>query len=322
MCEYAYFLGEEDFLQRMEEEVRPLLSAKLREGSVLGHDGVELYYAYLPSEQKRGTVVISHGFCEFIGKYHEMMYYYHKEGYDVYFLAHRGHGKSGGRGPVHDMVVVEHFEDYVKDFECFMKNVVLADHPARPLTLFGHSMGGAIAAIYLSRHADVFDKAILSSPMIRLLAGKVPIAAAKVAVWAGITAGGKQEFSPGQHGFVDTYDFENSSGQSEARYTYQLEMRKADADYQTFGGSRQWVKEALRASALVKEHVDRITTPILFLSASLDAKVSPEAEEEYAALLPDARFIKFPTSKHEIFNATDQTRELYYHTIFMFLAEK
>ena len=45
--------------------------------------------------------------------------------------------------------------------------------------LYGHSMGGGIAAAVAARAPEMFEKVILSSPMIRPLTGGVPVACGK-----------------------------------------------------------------------------------------------------------------------------------------------
>ena len=62
-----------------------------------------------------------HGFCEFFGKYHEVAYRLYQEGYSVFFIELRGHGKSDREFDHEDQRVhIESFDRYAEDVDSFM----------------------------------------------------------------------------------------------------------------------------------------------------------------------------------------------------------
>ncbi|MCF0187500.1 MAG: alpha/beta hydrolase, partial [Bacteroidaceae bacterium] len=85
---------------------------------------IKLHYAYALNPNARGTVIISHGFCEFITKFYEMLYFFYQAGYSVFMPEHRGHGFSHREVANPDIVHIDDFHTYVSDFENFFEKVV------------------------------------------------------------------------------------------------------------------------------------------------------------------------------------------------------
>jgi lysophospholipase len=84
------------------------------------------------------------------------------EGYAVYALDHRGHGRSEG-----PRAVIDRMENAVEDLD---QLIVLAasEHPGVPLFLLGHSMGGTISVSYAIAHQDRLTGLVLSAPLAAL----------------------------------------------------------------------------------------------------------------------------------------------------------
>ncbi len=81
--------------------------------------------------------------------------------FGVYSYDQRGHGRSDGlRG------YVRRFSDYLSDLDVFFQ-LVLRQHPGKPVFLFGHSMGGTIAAAFTARQQPDIDGLVLSAAVAR-----------------------------------------------------------------------------------------------------------------------------------------------------------
>ncbi|MFQ9345835.1 MAG: alpha/beta fold hydrolase [Coprococcus sp.] len=93
-----------------------------------------------------------------------------KEGFSVYLPEHCGHGFSYRLTEDESLVHLDSFERYVEDF-IFVTKKAKEDNPGMKIYLYGHSMGGGIAAAVAARVPEMFEKVILSSPMIRPLTG-------------------------------------------------------------------------------------------------------------------------------------------------------
>jgi acylglycerol lipase len=141
-----------------------------RESSLPGAGGLEIYWrAWLPDGDPRAVVVIAHGAGEHSGRYAHVAQRLVDEGYAVYAIEHRGHGRS--QGP---RALIDRIDNAVADLD---KLVVLAgdSHPRVPLFLLGHSMGGTIALSYTLAHQQRLSGLVLSGPLAALEAVPAPL---------------------------------------------------------------------------------------------------------------------------------------------------
>ena len=126
-----------------------------------------------PDAPYRKIAVLSHGVFEHSGRYHHVAERFVKHGYFVAALDHTGHGQSDG--PRGDIAHADHFIDDLKLLiDSFVKETKIAP------VLFGHSMGGAIAALYAVRYQSKLRALALSSPALRAHTPPVLVAMSKV----------------------------------------------------------------------------------------------------------------------------------------------
>lgn len=143
------------------------------EGRLGGARGVELFWqGWLPAEPPTGVLLIAHGLGEHAGRYGNVVDVLVPDGWAVYGLDHRGHGRSSGR-----RAHVDTYADWLADFDAF-RRVVVARHEGLPVFLLGHSMGGQIALAYALDHQDDLRGLVLSAPA--LASDQVPKAALPV----------------------------------------------------------------------------------------------------------------------------------------------
>lgn len=137
------------------------------EGRLEGVDGVGLYWqGWLPDGPPRGLLLISHGMGEHSGRYASVVDTLVPDGWAVYGLDHRGHGRSRGA-----RVHVRRYAHYLADFDTFRRTVV-ARHPDVAPFVLGQSMGGQIALAYALDHQSDLAGLVLAAPA--LSAGDVP----------------------------------------------------------------------------------------------------------------------------------------------------
>lgn len=317
-----FFFGEADFEEKMNLVGAAFREAHYREGDFAGADGARIHYTYVLHPQEKASIVISHGFCEFIRKYDELIYYLYQLGYSVFFVDHRGHGFSKREVEDLDKVYIHDFSEYVEDLKAYMEQVVEIQSRSKKYILFGHSMGGAIAALFLETYPECFEAAVLSSPMIKMKYGKFPRLMVKFLAWWSVFAGWQERYIPGHCGFDNRYAFEESCGQSRGRYDYVFHERQQVPQYRTSGSTYGWTNAALKVSKPILKHADRVQIPVLLLQAGCDTLVQPKAQELFAKRSGNTRIVRFPESKHEIFNAEDTVREAYFDTVFTFMEEQ
>ncbi|MGD9527871.1 alpha/beta hydrolase [Pseudonocardia sp.] len=129
------------------------------DGCLQGAGGVELFWqGWLPEGEPTAILLVAHGLGEHSGRYRTVVDTLLPDGWAVYGLDHRGHGRSGG-----PRAHIEDYDHWLADFDTFRKAVV-ARHPGLPVFLLGHSMGGQIALAYALDHQDDLAGLVLSAP--------------------------------------------------------------------------------------------------------------------------------------------------------------
>ena len=128
-----------------------------------GVGGVRLYrQSWLPDGPPRAVVVIAHGAGEHSGRYAHVAARLVDEGYAVYALDHRGHGRSDG-----PRAVIDRVQNAVEDLDQLIA-FAASEHPGVPLFLLGHSMGATISVRYAIAHQDRLTGLILTGPLAAL----------------------------------------------------------------------------------------------------------------------------------------------------------
>lgn len=299
------FIREEEFREKMQSTVLPYLAARREALEIMAGDGNKLYTAHHPADAPRGTVVMLHGFSENGEKYREFMYYLLREGLSVLTFDQRGHGRSH-RSAEAKVTHIDRFSQYVADLEAVLG--AWGEKLKAPLYLFAHSMGGAVAILYMQKHPNVFQKAVLSAPMVDLQYRGVTRAAAILACrFCALTGRAKKPV------FIAKKDqgnepFKGSLALSPERFCYLREQRESDPLLSGGAPSYAWSLGALgvRKAILKKGAPERITAPVLILAAEHERLVSSEGQELLAARLPAATLKTVLGSKHEILSANDE----------------
>lgn len=312
-------LGEEDFENNMVHLVRPLLQEYQTTGYFQSFDDTRIFYEYYIHPRERATVVISHGFCEFNAKFEEVIFYFFQAGYSVYIPEHRGHGYSQRRVEDQSKVYINSYDEYVEDFHEFITNIVCKDKLQKNLVLYAHSMGGAIAALFLEQYPDIFTCAILSSPMLEMDCGKVPMSAVWLLLLLKKLTRSEEEYVSGHKAFDGIPQFATSACLSEARYNYIFSKRLQDKNYRTYGASCAWTLASLKAIRKLQKRAKLVNTPILLFQAGRDTTVKTGGQRRFAEKSKHTSLVVIPESKHEIYNADLEIREEYYQKIFAFI---
>ena len=240
-------LDEKNFSEEMQDYVESCFDAWGRESYYTREMGKKIFCLSLHKKEAKGIILISHGFCESAEKYKELAWYFYQAGFTVYIPEHCGHGRSYRLTKDPSKVHIDNFWRYVKDLS-FIADRAAEENPGLPMFIFGHSMGGAIAAVTLAENPGRFQKGILNAPMILHRTGNIPPVLAYMASFLMCSMGKGEEYALGQHGFRDEETFEKSSCLSRARFDHYYEKRRSVPEFQNNGASYQWGLEAYRMS--------------------------------------------------------------------------
>jgi len=129
---------------------------------LMANDGVGLLTRHWSSDNPIARILLVHGLGEHSGRYEHVGEYFAENGFAVTAFDQRGHGASGG-----GRVDLDSFEEYLDDLE-----VVRDEIPSDlPLIVYGHSMGGLVAASFAVSDRSQPALYVLSAPA---LAAEVP----------------------------------------------------------------------------------------------------------------------------------------------------
>lgn len=130
---------------------------------VLGADGEPIYRCnWLPEGQVRAQLTLLHGYAEHCHRYQALVEALTEAKIAVYAHDHKGHGRSAGK-----RAYITDFRSLVPDAVSTLRWAAKA-HPGLPRLLFGHSMGGALAALLAIDQPDLIDALVLSAPAVKV----------------------------------------------------------------------------------------------------------------------------------------------------------
>ena len=276
----------------------------------------EVYTRY----DAKAAAVLLHGYTESAEKLREVTWYLINAGYSVFAMDHRGHGRSVREVGDLSVTHVNRFSDYLHDLEQFMEQVVGPRMGGRPLYLFGHSMGGALAAFALMEHPEWFTRAVLNAPMIAPVTAPFPRAAANLLCRAFCLLGkGKERAFVGKPFDPARETFEASHMTGRARFDYYQRKRCTRPELQNCSPTYSWLREATAVTEALMAGAEKITAPVLLCQAAQDSIVGLAEQNAFIARVPQGRLMRFD-AKHEIYGSDDETLHSYMEAVLGFYA--
>lgn len=300
-------VSDEDFPKKI-DRIKTALSDCLYSGFFDSFDGKKIYYEYFLAEQSRGSIVIVHGLSEFTKKFYELTTCFLEQGYSVFLYDQRCHGFSDRLTDNFDLIHVDRFEDYVRDLETYIDNIV-RPNSSNSIYIYSHSMGGAVSLLYLAKHQNVIRKAVLSAPMVEPTVEQVPTVVARYGLgFLKVFYGGKKKFSGSQE-FNPEHPYRPEAEPSRNRFYHNLNMRRNEPHYQTSPMSLGWVYEALKLKPkLLSNRISKaINTPILLFSAEKDSVVQNKAQNDFAVRCPVCTLEVIPNTNHSLLTGSQET---------------
>jgi alpha-beta hydrolase superfamily lysophospholipase len=122
-------------------------------------DARRLYFRHWPAFPATASVVLLHGFGEHSGHFHRLAFQLNHHDLDVWGIDHVGHGLSAGDHGLFPSV------DVLAENAALLLDVVESEHPARPLFLVGHSLGGITAALLAARGRRLAGLVLTGTPL-------------------------------------------------------------------------------------------------------------------------------------------------------------
>lgn len=139
-----------------------LTKTRLDFTSADGKNTIAAYWYQDEAVPVKGIVQISHGMCEYIGRYDAFAAYLCSNGYAVFGNDHLGHGAtSDGENGIDGYFGEKNGREYVLADLHTMNQIAHEKYPHLPLVLLGHSMGSFYARAYAAHWADTISGLII-----------------------------------------------------------------------------------------------------------------------------------------------------------------
>ena len=230
-------------------------------------------------------VLIVHGLGEHSGRYEHVAQKLNSWGYAVRSFDLWGHGLSDGeRGSMRDAHAM------LDDLAAVVDHTRKTMPPGQSLVLLGHSLGGLLAARFVSLRMRPIDALVLSSPALdpglnafqKLLLATLPGIAPNLRVGNGLQV----KYLSHDPAVVAAYQ---ADPLVHDRICARLALFIAQAGREVLATAPQW------------------STPTLLLFAGQDKLVSPQGSRDFLKLAPGAmvQSLCFDALFHEIFNESD-----------------
>ena len=318
-----YLVCSDSYCDTMNNTVLPWLRERQQEAQIEGYGGRPLYSVSYHADQPLGTVFIVHGFTENALKYAELIWSLLHLHFSVVAYDQRGHGRSWRDGMIPDASIthVDRFQDYVEDLQ-IVCNTYRSDLPA-PYLIFAHSMGGAVASLYLEQNPSFFSAAVLSSPMIAPNIGGVPaVFAYALSAAAGILR--KKKDKPF---FMKLYsgpeDFSTSCATDPDRFSWYDQIKASRREFQNSVPSYRWSEESIRVTnkILASGQPEKISCPVLLYSAEIDSSVLQKPQTDFISRVAHGRQVLVKNARHEIYRSENAVLFPWWHETVCFLRD-
>jgi lysophospholipase len=323
----SFAISEGHYKEEYKEKILPLIK-NYQHGSFKGQNNISIHYATYVSHSEAGRcVVILPGRSEAIEKYAEVIYdldHGALAGQFQYFLMdHRGQGSS--ERMIKDEVLdrekgyVDHFENYTLDLKTFMDTIVAKYH-CSDKSLLAHSLGAGISVDFMQSYPEYFDRAALSSPMLKIQTAPYKYPVARSIILASMAAGKGKKYAIGQKGFSGVRDFEkNTFTTSPERYEMAMGIFDALPATKLGGATNRWLNEVMNATFIIRKHYKDIHIPLRVFHAGIE---SYSEMSEMIRLCDEATYcnrIFLETAKHEVLMDRDVNRNIVINEIENFL---
>ena len=251
------------------------------------HDNLELFSrGWTPEPAPKAVICLVHGSGERTNRYGHVASALVEAGYAVVGCDLRGHGLSEGqRGHTPGL------EYFLNDITEFLKQLDLR-YPGYPKVLYGHSLGGNLAANYLLRVKSAVLGGMLTGPYFRL---SFEPPAAKIALGRMMS-----NISP---------KFSQETGLETAALSRDPQVVRAyvtDPLVHDLVSARMFVS-VMEAGEWALEHAAELNAPVLLMHGAADRLTSAVASQDFARRAGQkVKFILWEGFYHEIHNEPER----------------
>jgi alpha-beta hydrolase superfamily lysophospholipase len=257
-----------------------------REGRFMGWRNLPLYYqCWMPDSRPDEILVMVHGLGSHSGLWRNAVRCLIPQGYGIYALDLRGHGRSPGlRGHI------QRWQDWREDLDAFLQHIQTLE-TVQQYYLWGHSLGATICLDY-ALHKTVYLKGlILSAPAL----GRVGIVQWKLMI--------------GQLLSLIWPSFRLKLGIDHAassRIPAVVKTHMSDPLRHEYGSARL-ATEFSQAVQWTQDHLGELQVPLLLLHGGADIITDPQSSRDFFAKIEvmDKTYLEYPQSYHDLYEDLD-----------------
>ncbi|MAF68475.1 MAG: hypothetical protein CMH25_03920 [Micavibrio sp.] len=283
---------------------------------------------FTPTSKPMAVITFAEGRAESLEKYDELITFFLNQGYACAIFDWPGQGGSDrGQKDAPQKHSTPSYPALVATLKKFREVIIpreLDDAQKLPHVLFAHSMGAHLSLLYMADKPNAYQRAVLSSPMIRFnpLGHELPLWLDKLLVW--IASRGKDESFMVTGGkwtrklsdFVTPLKFTHDA----KRGSVLPDIFGANPVLQVGDWDKGTLKEAFR-STLAIQNV-RVETPLLMLLGEKDTVINVTAAKAFAEKQPHCDVQLFENGLHELHMEEDATRKPYMKAIETFFDKR
>ncbi len=307
MTNPAFAIPEQHYDEAWRNRVLPQFSQG-KAGNFTARDGVRIAYRLFDQEAPRACVVLLPGRTESVLKYAEVIFDLQKAGFSVAAMDLRGQGASQRLLPT-PLGHVEHFEDYITDYEQFIREIVIPHFGQCKRVALAHSLGGAITTAVIQRNPDFFLGAALSAPMYQVRTNPYPERIAQGVLRVMIALGKANQASPDRGDYQHDPDFEhNEVTHSSARFEMNATIERENPGIKVDRPTVRWVSESIRATQAIRKNAESVSIPLLIFQAEADRIVRKEAQTDFCSRARHCERVPYAGAYHEILMEKDEVR--------------
>lgn len=258
------------------------------EAEFTGVDNIPVRFVRFHAAKHDRVIVVCPGRIESYVKYAELAYDLFHLGFDVLIIDHRGQGRSGRILEDSHRGHVVNFSDYVDDFAAFWEQEV-APGPWRKRYILAHSMGGAIATLFVQRHPQARCDAIaLCAPMFGIIIHLPDWMVRPLLDWAEAYPRIRENYAIGTGRWHALPFAINTLTHSRERYRRNLRFYADDPELRVGGPTWHWVREGILAGEHVLAGAASDTSPMLIIQAEDERVVDNRMHDRFCEIRASA----------------------------------
>jgi len=283
-------------------------------------DGIKIRVCHWikKDSEAKGTILLQQGHNEFIEKYYETIEEFMDKDYSVIAFDWRGQGLSERTTSFTERAFIKSFMRHDEDLKYILEKVI-NKYFQKPIIGIGHSMGGCLMLSAFHNHPEVFEKGILSAPMLGFKNEKFLRTASSI-----------MNLFKKDHDYligsrpnmgIETPFEINDLTSDINRYERALKLVRKKSELRLWGITNSFAKAVNARFKVIRQKgwAETINTKILIINSLNDRVVDANKTIIMSKRLKNNKLINFQECEHEVFMEKDIHRKKMWEEIDYFL---